>query len=106
MPLRAITSERPCASHPLGRSPGAALHQGGGALPSHGFTGDWARLGIGKESRNATSATQSTNSQGFLIATLLSRMTGRSRWTTGSPIYKTTHQVSPDYSRSFVNNPG
>jgi hypothetical protein len=76
--LRAITSDRPWASHPLGRSPGAALHQTDGELPSQGFTDDWARAGIGRKRRVARSATQTKKIQGFLITALLSLLLDKS----------------------------
>src|SRR6185369_8499337 len=42
MPLRAMTSERPCGSHPSARSPSTALHQAGFAVALHDWTGDCA----------------------------------------------------------------
>jgi len=72
MPWRAITSERPCRSHPLGRSPWAAAHHAGGALPPHSLTGDWAKPDVGGKRRVVSIAAQSENRQDFLIADLLS----------------------------------
>jgi hypothetical protein len=44
MPLRAITSERVCGTHPSARSPRTALHHGGVGASVHIRTGgDWAR---------------------------------------------------------------
>lgn len=42
MPLRAITSERCCATHPCERSPGTALQNAGFGVELHDCTGDWA----------------------------------------------------------------
>jgi hypothetical protein len=46
MPLRDMTSERPCGTHPLGRSPRTALHQAGVGVWLQYFTGDCASEGM------------------------------------------------------------